>query len=337
VIPSRELCEARKLGYANELFNYLMKMNVTRPKAPALEYLLGMAGLMSVRLNSSWGLSYLDNKPFRLHHRVHRYQRLNGGTTLFNLKMNESFNASRPTSEILGKILDEGLTIRQLADQHAAIYADGESQIGKLRELVGGWLEKEMIVLNVPPPEEDMTVLPALARLQTNLGPITIELLAAQAPRAVASFVHLARYGYYDGMAFRGGKAGLYAAIGAYDSSLPESGPGYTLPYEPTPVRHERGSVALFRINTGNHASRFQICLQPLPERDGRQTIFGRIVAGIDVADRLLGGDYILSIDWPLGEPSAISSQQSAKNSVVEAAKKLADDSLVAGTANSDS
>lgn len=60
-------------------------------------------------------------------------------------------------------------------------------------------------------------------------------------------------------------------------------------------LTHDRGSVAMARSSDPNSASsQFYIALKPLPELDGRYAVFGRVIRGIDVVDRLQQGDLLI-------------------------------------------
>jgi peptidyl-prolyl cis-trans isomerase B (cyclophilin B) len=60
-------------------------------------------------------------------------------------------------------------------------------------------------------------------------------------------------------------------------------------------LRHERGSLAMARSADPNSASsQFYIALKPLPELDGRYAVFGKVIRGIDVVDRIQQGDKLI-------------------------------------------
>ena len=127
---------------------------------------------------------------------------------------------------------------------------------------------------------------------------MAFELLPEEAPRTVANFVHLARLAYYDGMRLSCAYPGVYVETGVVLSR--HGGPGYSLPREPTPRPHGRGSLSM---DIGQHTSRFTICRRGWPDLDGHQTVFGEMIAGWDVLDRLLKGDGIgqVEIRAPVG------------------------------------
>ena len=61
-------------------------------------------------------------------------------------------------------------------------------------------------------------------------------------------------------------------------------------------LSHERGAVAMARSQAPDSASaQFYVALRPLPELDGRYAVFGRVIEGLDVIDRIEQGDRITS------------------------------------------
>ena len=133
--------------------------------------------------------------------------------------------------------------------------------------------------------------------LKTTKGDIEVELFENEAPNTVANFVYLVEKrdeetgkGFYDGRDFfRVVPMNMAQAGCPKDNGV--SGPGYTIRDEcarPDRRLHFRGSLSMVPIagpNTGG--SQFEILFRPSPERDGRQTVFGRVVRGIEVLARL--------------------------------------------------
>jgi len=137
------------------------------------------------------------------------------------------------------------------------------------------------------------------AVIRTTKGEIRVRLYADKAPLAVNSFVFLAREGFYDGLLIhivRKDPAYAFAQTGdptcRADGALVCSGaggPGYTLPLERNDLTHRRGAVALAPIAGGTDlsGSQFYILLGDQPRLDGRDTVFGEVVAGMDVVEAL--------------------------------------------------
>ncbi|MDZ7618868.1 MAG: peptidylprolyl isomerase [Patescibacteria group bacterium] len=125
--------------------------------------------------------------------------------------------------------------------------------------------------------------------LQTNKGEIEIELFQNEAPNTVANFMKLVKDGFYDGLTFHRVKEEFMAQAGCPKGDG-SGGPGHTIrceSYEDGARKHFRGSVAM--ANRGPHTggSQFYINFVPTPHLDGRHTVFGRVVRGLDVLAKL--------------------------------------------------
>lgn len=123
------------------------------------------------------------------------------------------------------------------------------------------------------------------ARLVTEKGEIVVELLAKQAPMTVNNFVFLARQGFYDGTTFHRVIPG-FMAQGGDPTGTGAGGPGYQFPDEISPeLRFDGpGYVAMANAGPNTNGSQFFITYAATPWLDGRHTIFGKVVAGMDVA-----------------------------------------------------
>lgn len=127
-------------------------------------------------------------------------------------------------------------------------------------------------------------------------GEIRIELFPADAPKTVESFVALAKKGFYDGLTFHRVVPG-FVAQGGDPRGDGTGGPGYTLKAEFNGRKHLRGTVAMARSQHPDSAgSQFYICFAPQPHLDGQYTIFGQVVQGMEVVDRIRRGDRMRTI-----------------------------------------
>lgn len=133
-----------------------------------------------------------------------------------------------------------------------------------------------------------------IAILKTSMGPITIKFYPEVAPGHVLNFKKLAKKGFYDGTTFhrvipdfmiQGGDPNTKD-----DDPLNDGygGPGYFTKAEFNNKHHLRGTVSMARGDDPDSAgSQFFICLKTLPELDGQYTIFGEVVSGMDVVDKI--------------------------------------------------
>jgi len=130
------------------------------------------------------------------------------------------------------------------------------------------------------------------AYIETDHGTIEIEIAVIDAPLTSENFITLASQGYYDGLAFH-----EVVSNDAVHTGDPRGdgngGPGYTLRDEQNQLPFLRGSVGMARDWRDSAGSRFFITHSPQPYLDSRYTVFGNVVEGMDVLDRLEPGDRI--------------------------------------------
>jgi cyclophilin family peptidyl-prolyl cis-trans isomerase len=126
-------------------------------------------------------------------------------------------------------------------------------------------------------------------RLKTTKGDIDLELFEDQAPNTVANFISLVERGFYKDMPFYHVVQGLFALTGDPTGSG-FGGPGYSIPcecYEPNHRNHFRGSVSMANSGRDTGGSQFFITFVPIEDLDGKKTVFGRVIKGMDVLAKL--------------------------------------------------
>jgi len=134
------------------------------------------------------------------------------------------------------------------------------------------------------------------AILYTSRGRIELHLDVIETPLTTASFVGLARRGFYDGLSFHRVVPGFVAQAGDPRGDG-NGGPGYTLRCEIGQTPYGRGVVGMALSGKDTGGSQFFIALQPAPQLDGGYTAFGRVASGMDVADQLRPGDVIERVE----------------------------------------
>jgi HEAT repeat protein len=134
------------------------------------------------------------------------------------------------------------------------------------------------------------------ATITTNRGDIVIELLHREAPRTVQSFVNLAGDGFYDGLSFHR-VVPNFVIQGGCPIGNGWGDPGYDLRCEYSPLRYERGTVGMAHAGKDTGGSQFFITHSPQPHLNGRYTIFGRVVEGMDVVDAIQVEDDIERVE----------------------------------------
>lgn len=134
------------------------------------------------------------------------------------------------------------------------------------------------------------------AIITTKFGEMELVFFPKLAPRHVESFLTLAGKGFYDGTIFHRVIPGFMIQGGDPNTKDPSNrqsygngGPGYTLPAEFNRIPHERGIVSAARAADPNSAgSQFFIVIDKAPHLDGKYTVFGEVVRGMDVADTIV-------------------------------------------------
>jgi len=138
------------------------------------------------------------------------------------------------------------------------------------------------------------------ATIVTDKGNIVAELYP-DAPQGVNNFVTLAQNGFYDGLTFHRVEPG-FVIQGGDPKGDGTGGPGYTIPAE---INHKHGRGALAWARTGDQVnptkassgSQFYITQQDTPFLDGQYSVFGQVISGMEIADKIAVGDKIQRID----------------------------------------
>lgn len=127
-------------------------------------------------------------------------------------------------------------------------------------------------------------------------GEVWIELFEKDAPNTVANFEKLANEGFYDGLTFHRVIPG-FVAQGGCPIGDGTGGPGYTIDCEINANKHERGTLAMAHRGPNTGGSQFYICYQPQPHLDGRHTVFGKVIKGMEYVDAFEGGERMKTIE----------------------------------------
>jgi cyclophilin family peptidyl-prolyl cis-trans isomerase/HEAT repeat protein len=134
------------------------------------------------------------------------------------------------------------------------------------------------------------------ATINTVRGPIRLELFGADAPITVWNFLSLARSGYYRNTRFHRVVPNFVAQDGDPRDDG-NGGPGYAIRDEMNRHRYERGAVGMALSGPDTGGSQYFITHSPQPHLDGHYTVFGRVVRGFDVLDKIVQGDLITKVD----------------------------------------
>jgi cyclophilin family peptidyl-prolyl cis-trans isomerase/HEAT repeat protein len=131
--------------------------------------------------------------------------------------------------------------------------------------------------------------------LDTNRGIIEIELAVLDAPITAATFLSLARAGFYNGLAFHRVVSNFVVQAGDPRGDG-EGGAAYTIRDEINDRPCLTGAVGMALDGADTGGSQFFITRTPQPHLDGRYTIFGSVVAGMDVVGRLRQWDTVTRV-----------------------------------------
>lgn len=134
-----------------------------------------------------------------------------------------------------------------------------------------------------------------VAVIETNLGTIKIQFRADKAPGHVENFIKLAESGFYDGTVFHRIVPG-FVVQGGDPRGDTSGGPGYVIRDEINRYRYLTGSVGMALSGPDTGGSQFFLTHSPQPHLDGTYTIFGEVLEGQDVVERILPGDLLLRV-----------------------------------------
>ena len=125
------------------------------------------------------------------------------------------------------------------------------------------------------------------ATLHTSHGAIEFELFPDEAPKTVENFETLAEKGFYDGVIFHR-VIPDFMIQGGDPTGTGRGGPGYTFEDEPNQHQVVRGALAMANAGPDTNGSQFFIVTaDACPWLDGKHTVFGRVVSGMDVVDQI--------------------------------------------------
>jgi cyclophilin family peptidyl-prolyl cis-trans isomerase len=133
------------------------------------------------------------------------------------------------------------------------------------------------------------------AIIETEKGNLVLELFAADAPVTVNNFVFLARDGFYDGLTFHRVIPG-FVAQGGCPIGDGTGDPGYQFDDEFSQRTHVAGALSMANSGPDTNGSQFFITYTPQHHLDGRHSVFGQLIEGMDVLKSLVPGDVITRI-----------------------------------------
>lgn len=143
--------------------------------------------------------------------------------------------------------------------------------------------------------EEIKTMSDKTAVINTKFGDITLKFFPETAPNHVDNFIALAEKKFYDGTIFHRVIPGFMIQGGDPNTKTEDrsthgtGGPGYQVKAEFSSKPHKRGTLSMARSQHPDSAgSQFFICVKDVPHLNGSYTVFGEVLEGLDVVDKIV-------------------------------------------------
>lgn len=132
--------------------------------------------------------------------------------------------------------------------------------------------------------------------IETSRGNIVLEIYPKLMPVTTDNFAKLVKSGFYNGLTFH--RVEDWVIQGGDPQGNGRGGPGWTIPLETNPeLKNVRGAVAMARGEDPDSAgSQFYILKKDAPWLDGQYAVFGKVVQGMEVVDKIKVGDKMLSV-----------------------------------------
>jgi peptidyl-prolyl cis-trans isomerase B (cyclophilin B) len=148
-----------------------------------------------------------------------------------------------------------------------------------------------------PPPMTIDSEKTYLVKMETTKGLIEIELYPQKAPKTVNNFVFLINEGFYDGVVFHR-VINNFMIQGGDPTGTGRGGPGYRFEDElvGNPLIHETAVLSMANAGPNTNGSQFFITHSPQPHLDGKHTVFGKVVSGQDVVNKIVQGDSMSKV-----------------------------------------
>ncbi len=135
------------------------------------------------------------------------------------------------------------------------------------------------------------------ATIDTSKGTIRIELFDDKTPKTCANFEKLSSEGFYNGLKFHRVIADFMVQAGC-PQGTGTGGPGYQFDDEfHADLKHDGpGVLSMANAGPNSNGSQFFITHGPCPHLDGKHSVFGKVVDGLDIVNRIQQGDVMESV-----------------------------------------
>ena len=148
---------------------------------------------------------------------------------------------------------------------------------------------------SAPPPMLIDTTKQYTAIIETEKGNLVLELFASDVPITVNNFVFLAGEGFYDGTTFHR-VIPDFMAQGGDPTGTGTGNPGYFFADEFTEHTHIAGALSMANAGPNTNGSQFFITYTPQHQLDGKHSVFGQLIEGMDVLQEIRQGDTLTRI-----------------------------------------
>jgi peptidyl-prolyl cis-trans isomerase B (cyclophilin B) len=134
-----------------------------------------------------------------------------------------------------------------------------------------------------------------IATIETERGNMVLELFASDVPNTVNNFVFLANDGFYDGTTFHRVVPG-FVVQGGDPTGTGRGNPGYSFADEFSEHTHLAGALSMANSGPDTNGCQFFITFAPEHGLDGKHSVFGQLVEGMDALEQIKQGDVIIRI-----------------------------------------
>jgi cyclophilin family peptidyl-prolyl cis-trans isomerase/HEAT repeat protein len=169
-------------------------------------------------------------------------------------------------------------------------FGDPAARWGDPLPLDPGTVDHAALLASAQPSNPSLRV-----RIETDRGVVDLELAASEAPLTVRNFLSLAQAGFFDGQEWPR-VVPNFVVQGGDPRGDTSGGPGYSIRDEFNRLRYGTGTLGMALSGPDTGGSQWFITHSPQPHLDGAYTVFGRVIAGQDVTERIVPGDRILRI-----------------------------------------
>lgn len=177
-----------------------------------------------------------------------------------------------------------------LFEQAAAagvLTAASQQMMSSVGDYIGYW-ESEKKLRDRADQLSDDAKLPRV-KMETNRGTLILELFEDEAPETVGNFIYLVESGFYDGLTFHRVLPGFMAQGGCPDGNG-SGGPGYEIYcecYKSDHRKHYAGSLSMAHAGRDTGGSQFFLTFTPQPQLNGKHTVFGRVIEGLELLPKI--------------------------------------------------